>query len=163
VSEVSTIGLDIAKHVFQVHGADASGRVVFRKKIPRSKLMEFFGRGSNQGNTQNEKSLYHQALSISGVAWKWHFLNHAVSKPPGLIMRCKCLEMQGQVAANLPHPGDRARGNGARVAPGPTARAHLGQEVAQDAVELVRRLQINGVPAIRDHGQRGGRDRPLEQ
>jgi len=42
VSEVSTIGLDIAKHVFQVHGADASGRVVFRKKIPRSKLMEFF-------------------------------------------------------------------------------------------------------------------------
>ncbi len=42
MSEVSTIGLDIAKHVFQVHGADASGRVVFRKKIPRSKLMEFF-------------------------------------------------------------------------------------------------------------------------
>jgi len=42
VSEVSTIGLDIAKHVFQAHGADASGQVVFRKKITRSKLMEFF-------------------------------------------------------------------------------------------------------------------------
>jgi len=42
VAEVSTIGLDIAKHVFQAHGADASGRVVFRKKITRAKLMEFF-------------------------------------------------------------------------------------------------------------------------
>jgi transposase len=42
VSEVSTIGLDIAKQVFQAHGADASGRVVFRQKITRNKLMEFF-------------------------------------------------------------------------------------------------------------------------
>ncbi len=42
MSEVSTIGLDIAKHVFQAHGADASERAVFRKKINRSKLMEFF-------------------------------------------------------------------------------------------------------------------------
>jgi transposase len=29
----STIGLDIAKRVFQAHGADASGRVVFRKRL----------------------------------------------------------------------------------------------------------------------------------
>ena len=42
MAEVSTIGLDIAKHVFQAHGADASGRVVFRKKIARAKLIEFF-------------------------------------------------------------------------------------------------------------------------
>lgn len=36
------IGLDIAKHVFQAHGVDASGRAVFRKKITRSKLIGFF-------------------------------------------------------------------------------------------------------------------------
>jgi hypothetical protein len=30
VGEVSTIGLDLAKTVFQAHGADASGEVVFR-------------------------------------------------------------------------------------------------------------------------------------
>jgi transposase len=41
VAEVSTIGLDIAKHVFQAHGADASGHIVFRKKITRGKLIEF--------------------------------------------------------------------------------------------------------------------------
>jgi len=33
--------------------------------------------GSNQRNTQNEKSLTIKALSISGVTWRWHFLNHA--------------------------------------------------------------------------------------
>jgi transposase len=42
VAEVSTIGLDIAKHVFQAHGVDSSGHVVFRRKIVRAKLMAFF-------------------------------------------------------------------------------------------------------------------------
>ena len=32
---VSTIGLDLAKHVFQAHGANASGGVLFRKKLRR--------------------------------------------------------------------------------------------------------------------------------
>ncbi len=40
--EVSTIGLDIAKRVFQAHGADEAGRVVFRKRLTRAKLLEFF-------------------------------------------------------------------------------------------------------------------------
>src|SRR4051794_40748807 len=42
VGQVNTIGLDIAKRVFQAHGADASGRVVFRKRLVRAKLLEFF-------------------------------------------------------------------------------------------------------------------------
>jgi transposase len=42
MTEVSTIGLDIAKQTFQAHGADASGHVVFRRKITRGKLIEFF-------------------------------------------------------------------------------------------------------------------------
>ena len=42
LSSVTTVGLDLAKHVFQVHGADASGRVVVAKAIRRNKLLEFF-------------------------------------------------------------------------------------------------------------------------
>src|SRR3954468_7861527 len=42
VGQVNTIGLDIAKRVFQAHGADASGRVVFRKRLLRAKVLEFF-------------------------------------------------------------------------------------------------------------------------
>jgi transposase len=42
VGEVSTIGLDLAKAVFQAHGADGSGAVVFRKKLRREQLLAFF-------------------------------------------------------------------------------------------------------------------------
>ena len=37
-----TIGLDIAKNVFQAHGVDAEGGVVFRKRLTRAKVTEFF-------------------------------------------------------------------------------------------------------------------------
>jgi transposase len=43
MGEVSTIGLDIAKLVFQVHGVDGTGAVVMRKRIGRAKVLEFFG------------------------------------------------------------------------------------------------------------------------
>ena len=37
-----TIGLDIAKHIFQLHGVDTAGQVVIRKKLRRSELLKFF-------------------------------------------------------------------------------------------------------------------------
>jgi transposase len=42
MGEVSTIGLDIAKSVFQVHGVDSDGEVVICKRVRRSKVLEFF-------------------------------------------------------------------------------------------------------------------------
>ena len=42
VAEIATVGLDLAKNWFQVHGADARGRPVLRKKLARSKVLEFF-------------------------------------------------------------------------------------------------------------------------
>ena len=41
MEQANTIGLDIAKHVFQVHGADAAGHVLFRKRITRVKFLSF--------------------------------------------------------------------------------------------------------------------------
>jgi len=38
MGEFSTIGVDLAKSVFQVHGADASGAVLFRKKLRRHQV-----------------------------------------------------------------------------------------------------------------------------
>ena len=40
--QVTTIGLDIAKNVFQVHGIDASEKVVVRKQLRRRQVLEFF-------------------------------------------------------------------------------------------------------------------------
>jgi Transposase len=44
MGEVSTIGVDIAKSVFQVHGVDADGTVVIRRRVGRAKVLEFFSR-----------------------------------------------------------------------------------------------------------------------
>src|SRR6187399_178021 len=43
MSKVSTIGLDIAKSVFQVHGVNVAGAVVIRKRVSRAKVLEYFG------------------------------------------------------------------------------------------------------------------------
>jgi transposase len=40
--EVATVGLDLAKHVFQVHCADAQGRPVIRKRLRRTQVQAFF-------------------------------------------------------------------------------------------------------------------------
>ncbi len=42
MKEVSIIGLDLAKNVFQAHGAAADGSVVFRRKLSRAQLGKFF-------------------------------------------------------------------------------------------------------------------------
>src|SRR6516164_7172949 len=42
MGEVSTIGLDVAKSVFQVRGVDGTGAMVMRKRVGRSKVLEFF-------------------------------------------------------------------------------------------------------------------------
>ncbi len=42
MSVATVVGLDIAKSVFQVHGADAQGRPAFRKRLARGKVLEFF-------------------------------------------------------------------------------------------------------------------------
>ena len=41
---VSIIGLDIAKNVFQVHGEDAEGKVVVQKRLGRKRMIEFFSK-----------------------------------------------------------------------------------------------------------------------
>ncbi len=42
MAEIVTIGLDIAKSVFQVHGVDAAGQVVVRRQLRRSLVLRFF-------------------------------------------------------------------------------------------------------------------------
>ena len=40
--EITTIGIDLAKSVFQVHGVDKHGKAVLRKKLDRASMLEFF-------------------------------------------------------------------------------------------------------------------------
>ena len=42
MEQITTIGLDLAKNVFQVHGVDAAGKVVVRKQLRRAEVLRFF-------------------------------------------------------------------------------------------------------------------------
>jgi transposase len=42
MSEITVVGLDLAKRVFQVHGADRQGRPVLRKRLRRGQVLDFF-------------------------------------------------------------------------------------------------------------------------
>jgi transposase len=42
--QVTTVGLDIAKHVFQVHGIGDAGQVLIRRQLRRGELIGYFRR-----------------------------------------------------------------------------------------------------------------------
>ncbi len=42
--QITTIGLDLAKRVFQVHGVDAAGQVVVRRSLRRAQMLGFFAK-----------------------------------------------------------------------------------------------------------------------
>jgi transposase len=42
MEQITTIGLDLAKNVFQVHGVDAAGKVLVRKQLRRAEVVRFF-------------------------------------------------------------------------------------------------------------------------
>ena len=43
MGDITTIGLDLAKNVFQVHAVDEAGSVVMRKRLRRGQVLAFFG------------------------------------------------------------------------------------------------------------------------
>ena len=44
MQEISIVGLDLAKNVFQVHGADAEGAPILRRKLRRAEVLPFFAK-----------------------------------------------------------------------------------------------------------------------
>ena len=43
MNKITTIGLDIAKNVFQLHGVDENGQVLLRRSLRRGQILTFFG------------------------------------------------------------------------------------------------------------------------
>jgi transposase len=42
--QITTVGLDLAKHVFQVHAVDEAGVVALRRQLRRAQVMDFFAK-----------------------------------------------------------------------------------------------------------------------
>ncbi len=60
---VTTIGLDLAKSIFQVHGVDAQGRAVLKRRIRRRDLLAFFQEALLRGLPDGR---YRDVLFFSG-------------------------------------------------------------------------------------------------
>ena len=44
MAQITVVGLDIAKNVFQVHGIDGEGTIVLRQRLARGRVLKFFGK-----------------------------------------------------------------------------------------------------------------------
>lgn len=82
MEEVRIIGLDLAKHVFQAHGASASGAVVFRKRLRREQILIFFA-GQPRCLVAMEAcaSAHHWARAISELGHDVRLICPAYVKP----------------------------------------------------------------------------------
>jgi transposase len=61
MEQVTTIGLDIAKSVFQVHGIAADGTVVFRRQLRRAQVLPFFEKREAGALPCGDRGLCHVA------------------------------------------------------------------------------------------------------
>src|SRR5262249_24352643 len=103
MSEITTIGLDLAKHVFQVHGVDAHGTTVLRKRLRRGQVLAFF--------TRIPRCVIGLEACATAHYWSRELgaLGHEVRLMPGCgLCRSRprdCLEAQGASRClHLAHP-----------------------------------------------------------
>ena len=82
MSEVGTIGLDIAKHAFQVHGVDDAGAVVIRRKLRRAEILQFFeGLGPCLVGIEACATAHYWARSIMALGHKVKLMPPTYVKP----------------------------------------------------------------------------------
>jgi transposase len=71
MSEITTIGLDLAKHVLQVHGVDAEGTTVVRKRLRRGQVLAFFSRIPRCVVGLEACATAHYWARELGRQWRW--------------------------------------------------------------------------------------------
>jgi hypothetical protein len=111
--EITTIGLDLAKRIFQVHGLDAAGRVVVRKSLRRAQTLGFFAKLPSETTKANR-----DACSNDGHAEVWFKESQHPPSPDslGLVLwtsgegiysprRRSRFRHSAELSAYLPHTG----------------------------------------------------------
>jgi transposase len=80
--KIATIGLDLAKNVFQLHAIDAEGRVVLRRRLRRADVVRFFARLSPcMVGMEACAGAHHWARTIAGLGHEVRLMPPAYVKP----------------------------------------------------------------------------------
>src|SRR5208282_3248170 len=80
--EVTTVGLDIAKSVFQVHGVDAEGTVVVQRRLTRARVLLFFEKLTPcMVGIEACASAHHWARQLRGFGHEVRLMPPAYVKP----------------------------------------------------------------------------------
>lgn len=80
--EITTIGLDVAKNVFQIHGVNAAGEVLVRKTLRRAQLLPFFAKLSPcLVGIEACGTSHHWARELVGLGHKVRLMPPAYVKP----------------------------------------------------------------------------------
>jgi transposase len=78
--KIATIGLDLAKNVFQLHAIDTEGRIVLRRRLRRSDVVKFFARLSPcMVGMEACAGAHHWARTIAGLGHEVRLM------PPGYV------------------------------------------------------------------------------
>jgi transposase len=83
---VTTIGLDIAKSVFQIHGIDAKGKVIVRRQLKRRHVLAFFQKlPPCLVGIEACASCHHWSRQLQALGHTVRLLPPAYAKPAGML------------------------------------------------------------------------------
>jgi transposase len=115
--QVTTIGLDLAKRVFQVHGVDADGRVVMQRKLQRGEVAAFFADlPSCRVGIEACATAHHWARLIGATGHEVRLIPPSYVKPSSQQDRCRgrCAHQKIGLVRKLSRPLESASSNIAR-------------------------------------------------
>ncbi len=92
MSEVTIIGIDLAKRVFQCHGADSNGSVLFGKKLSRGQVLAFVAGQSRCVVAMEARATAH------GWGCKFEKLGHEVQLIPPVYVKPFLKRQKNEVA-----------------------------------------------------------------
>jgi transposase len=109
MSEATIIGIDLAKRVFQLHGARDDGSVVFRKKLSRAQFMTFVA--------QHPRCVIAMEACATAHGWGREFekLGHEVRLIPSIYVKPFVKRQKNDVADAEAIVEARARTTGSRA------------------------------------------------
>jgi transposase len=143
MGQVSTVGLDLAKNVFQVHGIDDAGLVVLRRKVQRGELEAFFAAlPPCTVGVEACSTAHHRARVLAGLGHRVRLMPPAYVKPyiKRVVSRARhhnpaCLMMRCAAAVAMNVRSCRADGT---TGCGRTGRRQDGRGCARRPTALAR-------------------------